>query len=53
MQSIEIGIWCYLWILANMEKHVGELDMHQFQQRHTFIVCLTSFVFDRRREADR
>lgn len=36
-----------------MERHVGELDMHQFQQKHTFIICLFSFVFDRRREADK
>lgn len=25
-----------------MERHVGELDMHQFQQKHTFIICLLS-----------
>lgn len=36
-----------------MERHVGELDMHQFQQRHTFIICWFSFVFDRRREASK
>lgn len=31
-------------ILANMERHVGELDMRQFQQKRTFIFCLLSLI---------
>lgn len=36
-----------------MQRHVGELDGQQFQQKLTFIFCLFSSVFDRRRGADR
>lgn len=53
---LRMVFWCYLaGILANMERQVGESDTHMpmcmFQQKHTFIICWFSFVFDRWREA--